>query len=74
MSLLSRQCISSIKNTQSKKKYQIDYKKYKVKPPTYLDRLGLTANEAIAEFNKSRGEDQDRQNYLEALRARRQIQ
>ena len=49
-------------------------KKYKVKPPTYLDRLGLTANEAIAEFNKSRGEDQDRQNYLEALRARRQIQ
>ena len=49
-------------------------KKYKVKPPTYLDRLGLTANEAIAEFNKSRGEVQDRQNYLEALRARRQIQ
>ena len=49
-------------------------KKYRVKPPTYLDRLGLTANEAIAEFNKSRGEDQDRQNYLEALRARRQIQ
>ena len=49
-------------------------KKYKVKPPTYLDRLGLTANEAIAEFNKSRGEDQDRQNFLEALRARRQIQ
>jgi len=49
-------------------------KKYKVKPPTYLDRLGLTANEAIAEFNKSRGEDQDRQNYLDALRARRQIQ
>ena len=49
-------------------------KKYKVKPPTYLDRLGLTANEAIAEFNKSRGEDQDRQNYIEALRARRQIQ
>ena len=46
----------------------------KVKPATFLTRLGLTANEAIAEFNKSRGEDQDRQNYLEALRARRQIQ
>jgi len=39
-----------------------------------IDRLGLTANEAIAEFNKSRGEVQDRKNYLEALRARRQIQ
>ena len=47
---------------------------YKVQPVTFLDRLGLTANEAIEEFNKSRGEDQDRQNYLEALRARRQIQ
>ena len=46
----------------------------KVKPATFLTRLGLTANEAIAEFNKSRGEDQDRQNYIEALRARRQIQ
>ena len=59
---------------KTKKIIKFFTKKYKVKPHTYLDRLGLTANEAVAEFNESRGDDQDRQNYLEALRARRQIQ